>query len=474
MSGESRNALSRRAMLKLLGAGGIGVAGSSILAACTQPEPQVVKETVIVEEEVEKTVIVEEQVEVEVEVEKVVTATPPPVESVELRTMYHSGMPEDWVERCRSIFDDFEALNPAITVKDEWVPEVWDKIQTEYAAGGGPDVIINQMDWLVPGAARGMFVNLIPYLNRDAVDTSDWWYDPTLEWEWKGGLYAGLLYAGGQALYINTDLLSEAGLDFPDDDWTWDDFLDYCLALTDPDKKQYGCMGTTGNPPYWSCSFIHGMGGSVLNERSDSCTINEPEAQAALQWLSDLLYVHEVQPTPAAMMGLDDFFLSGNVAFNFSGTWGESATREAGFNWDFARMPVHPDTGIRSVQLGSNGWSILTTTKYPDQGWELVKYLINEPGQRGFMANGIPGSKAVVGSAEYQDAHAPQNINRVIADFECCGHNYYPTPDCGQWWSAMSAELDLIWSGEATVEEATQKACEAVERIFAERPEEWS
>jgi ABC-type glycerol-3-phosphate transport system substrate-binding protein len=186
------------------------------------------------------------------------------------------------------------------------------------------------------------------------------------------------------------------------------------------------------------------------------------------------MFVHEVMPTPAAMMGLDDFFLSGQVAFRFGGTWSESATREAGFNWDFARMPVHPETGIRSVQLGSNGWSILTTSKYPDQAWELVKYLINEPGQRGFMANGIPGSKTVVESTEYQEAHAPQNINRVIDDFECCGHNYYPTPDCGEWWAAMGAELDLVWSGEATVEEATQKACEAVERIFSERPEEWS
>ena len=90
------------------------------------------------------------------------------------------------------------------------------------------------------------------------------------------------------------------------------------------------------------------------------------------------------------------------------------------------------------------------------------------------MANGIPGSRTVVDSQEYQDAHAPQNINTLIADFSCCPHNYYPTPDAGQWWSAMGAELDLIWSGEATVAEATQKACDAVDRIFAERPDEWS
>jgi ABC-type glycerol-3-phosphate transport system substrate-binding protein len=465
MSEMAKAKLSRREMLAVTGLSAAG----AVLAAC---QPKVIEVTKEVEVPVKETVVVQEEVEVPVEV--VVTATPEPTEPVTLHTMYHAGMPDPWIATYRKILDEFQEFhNNMILVEPLWVPEAWDKIQTEYAAGGGPDVIINQMDWMVPGAARGMFVNLIPFINRDGIDMSAYWYDHSLEWEWKGGLYALLLYAGGQALYVNKARLAEAGLEFPSDDWTWDDLLSYGKQLTDEAAGKWGIMGTSWNPPYWSCAFIHGNGGSVLNDKLNECTIDEPEAQEALQWIHDLIYVHKVQPTGAAIAGLDDQFLAGNVAFSFNGTWFESSLRDTDLDWDFARMPVHPTTKLRSVQLGSNAWSILTTTKYLEQSWQLVKWLGTEPGQKGFMGTGLPGLRSVIESPEYQQAHAPQKITRLIDDFSCCGHNYYPTPDCGQWWSAMGAELDLIWSDERSVEESTRAACEAVERIFAERPEEW-
>ena len=96
------------------------------------------------------------------------------------------------------------------------------------------------MDWIVPGAARGMFVDLTPYVERDGVDLSAYWYPHDLEWVWEGGLYGGLLYAGGQALYVNKDLLDAAGVAFPADDWTWDDLRAAALDLTNADENQFG------------------------------------------------------------------------------------------------------------------------------------------------------------------------------------------------------------------------------------------
>ncbi len=437
-----KQALTRRDFLRL----SASVAAATVAVACVPPTPPAVQPTP--------------------------QPTPVKEEVAEIRTMYHPMTPE-WRAFAREVFDAFEKEHPNIKIKDEWVPEAWDKIQTEYAAGGGPDVIINQMDWVIPGAARGMFVNLLPYIERDKVDMDAYWYDHSLEWEWQGALYAGLLYAGGQALYVNKDLLDKAGLPFPDENWTWDDMLEYARKLTIPEENQWGLLGANANPPYWSSSFIHSAGGSVLNDERNKCTIDQPEARAALQWLADLMFVHKVMPTPAAVAGVENPFLTAKVGLYFGGTWMEASVRAAGFNWDWARMPVHPQTGKRSVQLGSNGWSILSTSKHPDAAWELVKYLMGEPGQTAFMKYGLPGLRKVIESKEYREAHAPQNVDTLIADFSCCGHNYYPTPDAGEWWSAISNELDVIWSGEATVEEATANACKAVDEVFAKRPAEW-
>ena len=394
---------------------------------------------------------------------------------VEIRLASY-GLGDAWNKALEDTLAPFMEANPNIKVTIEFRPidGYWDKLQTEYAAGTAPDITINQMNWVVPGAARGMFVDLKPFIDRDQVDMSAYFYPMEPEWGWKGGIYGGLLYAGGQALYINKDLLAAAGLEFPADDWTWDDMLEYAKQLTNEENNQWGINLGIINPPYWGASFIHGMGGSVLNETNDKCALTDPKAQAGLQFISDLIFVDKVMPSPSSLEGQDNPFLTGKVAIYFGGTWEEGQIREAGFDWDFAHMPVNADTGIRKVQMGSNAWSILSTSAHTEESWQVVKFLMGEGGQRGMMKNGVPGLTSIVESQEYRDLHAPQHIDTLWTDFANYGHDYYPTPDTDEWWNAVGQELSAIWSGEATVEEATTRACEAVDEIFARRPAEWA
>lgn len=394
---------------------------------------------------------------------------------VEIRLASY-GLGDAWNQALEDTLQPFMDENPNIQVKIEFRPidGYWDKLQTEYAAGTAPDITINQMNWVVPGAARGMFVDLQPFIDRDQIDMGAYFYPMEPEWGWQGGMYGGLLYAGGQALYINKDLLAEAGLDFPADDWTWDDMLAYARQLTDPDNNQWGIHMSPLNVPYWSTSFIHGMGGTVLNETNDQCTLTGEEARAGLQFVADLIFAHNVMPSPSSLQGQENPFLTGKVAIYFGGTWQEGQIREAGFDWDFAHMPANATTGIRRVQMGSNAWSIISTTQHQEEAWQVVKFLMGEGGQRGMMKNGVPGLTSVVESQEYRDLHAPQNIEVLWSDFANYGHDYYPTPDTDEWWTAVGQELSAIWSGEATVEEATERACEAIDEIFSRRPAEWT
>ncbi len=371
----------------------------------------------------------------------------------------------------RDLITQFEAEHPNIKVEVELPPgdQYWDKLQTEFAGGNAPDITVNQMDWVVPGASRGMFVDLNPLMTEDGITLDDYFYPMELEWGYEGGMYGAILYAGGQANYVNKDLLAAAGLEFPAEDWTWDDLLEYAKAMTNEAENQWGIMMTPLPPPYWSTSFIHGAGGTVLNEAKDQCTLTSPEARAGLQFVADLILVHKVMPAPGALEGQDNPFLTGKVGMMMGGTWQEGDVRGTGFDWDFATMPINADTGLRNVQLGSNAWSILGTSQHVPEAWELVKYLSGEEGQRIMMNFGVPGLTTLVESQDYRDAHAPQDIDVVWNAFGEYGHDYYPTPDANEWWSAVEQELSVIWSGEATVEEATERACAAIDEIFARR-----
>lgn len=378
---------------------------------------------------------------------------------------------EGWHATLKKVLDGFNQANPNIEVKQNIQPSegYYDKLQVQYAAGKAPDITINDMEQVVPLGSRGMLVDLKSYYDKDPALLKDLWYPMEQDWGYKGGIYGSLLYAGGQMLYVNKSLLKAAGLEMPAANWTWDDFHAMAVKLTDTSKKQYGVHFGLIDPPYWSCAFIHGAGGTVLNDTNDKCTLNTPEARAGLQFIVDLIHKDKVMPIPSTQTGQVNPFMAGKVGLYFGGSWDESAIRTSGFDWDWADMPVNAKTGIKKVQMGSNAWSMLSTTEHKDEAWEVLKYLGGPEGAKGMMTLGIPGFKSIIDSPEYKAIHAPQNIEVPLGDFQKNNHNYYSTEDAAKWWDACSQNLQPMWTGEDSVESSTQKAADAVNAIFAQR-----
>lgn len=378
---------------------------------------------------------------------------------------------EAWDAKVAEMIEAFNAESTLATASIEFRPaeQYFDKLQTEFAGGQAPDITLVNSEWIGAGASRGMFTDLNPLYDRDEIDLSDLWYDMVPEWGWQGGMYGALLYAGGQAFYVNKGLLEAAGEAMPAADWTWDDLLASAQKLTDEANGQFGLFVAPLAPPHWSCAFIQGAGGSVLNDARDECTLNTPEAQAGLQWIVDAINEHKVMPTPGAFEGQDNPFLSGKIAYFIGGTWEESAIRTTEIDWDFVPMPKNATTDITSVQLGSNAWSMLSTTDDEDATWEVMKFLGGPVASESLLTLGVPGFTSVIESQEYLDLHAPQDISIVVGDFQNFGHDYYTTQDSAEWLTAVSNELGPMWIGEDTVENSTQRATDAVNEIFSRR-----
>lgn len=453
---------SRRSLLKF----GVGIAGMSSLAACAPAAaPQVVEKEV--------TVIVEGTPQVQVVKETVVVQAE--AAPVELRWACYD-LREARNKTIADCKDAFEAQNPGIKVVIETRPGdgYWDKLQTEFAGGTSPDVTINQYNWVIPGAARGMFMDLKPFMELDDFQLTDW-YDMEGEWGYQGGVYGTLLYATGSGFIINKTLLEKAGLEFPSPDWTWDDELEYAQKLTIPEENQWGLLdpnaGLTGGG---LSQRIHMNGGSVLNELYNKCTLTEEAATEAFKYVADLVFKHAVAPPPAVTEGQDLPIYTGKAAMWWGYIYRAGQMRDAaaaqGFEWDFAGVPKHPETGAGSMYFASNAWSALGNTRYRDESWKLVKFLGDIDGQRLWMLHGLPGWRSLVDSQEFRDLWAPQDINLVVDEYAKYGHDGYPTADFVEWNNAMSQEISAIWSGEATVDEALTKACLAADEVFARRP----
>jgi ABC-type glycerol-3-phosphate transport system substrate-binding protein len=231
----------------------------AFLASACAPAatPQVLKETVVVEKEVEKVVTVEVEKEVEkvvtVEVEKVVTATPPPCPSAPapfdeacIDWKQFSGetisvflMPNEWQEAVQAKIPQFEDLT-GIKVQMEIYPdsELWTKLSVALSAGATtPDVVplgSFQLGTFVP---TGWIEPLDTYLDNPQL-TNAAWYD--LEdvhksardhFTYNGKLYAISFDSSGAFMMYRKDLLEEAGIEVPKD---FQELYEAAVALNNP------------------------------------------------------------------------------------------------------------------------------------------------------------------------------------------------------------------------------------------------
>ena len=78
-----------------------------------------------------------------------------------------------------------------------------------------------------------------------------------------------------RVMLYRKDLLKNANVDFPTNDWTWEDFFQYCKRLTDPERGTYGTMFGRGQQESWYwVSFLWSSGGEVMtyDEKRDQWT----------------------------------------------------------------------------------------------------------------------------------------------------------------------------------------------------------
>ena len=74
--------------------------------------------------------------------------------------------------------------------------------------------------------------------------------------------YGGAL---GKVVLFRKDVFDEAGVPYPTNDWTWNDMLEACRRITDPEKGIYGIYFSTGpHESWWWMSFLWSAGGEAV------------------------------------------------------------------------------------------------------------------------------------------------------------------------------------------------------------------
>ena len=290
----------------------------------------------------------------------------------------------------------FQEANPDVKVNVSF--EAWGdymtKLPTILAGGAVPDVIHQHMSVVQDYANKGALTDLTPYMQQDGIQAED--YIPALfeAFSDDGKTYAIPKDSAAWGLYYNKTMFDEAGVAYPDPNWTLQDFRQKALELTrdangnkagsaefDPNNvKQWGFtwMEPTPTASENARGFVLANGADWYNEDMTETNITDPKVIEVLQMFADMRCKDRSIPSPSQAQGQGDPFRSGLTAMivGFHVVDFFSKEEKVKFDYDVTYLPGGP--GGQYVPVGASGWAIPTQAKNKEAAWRLVKFLTSQ------------------------------------------------------------------------------------------------
>jgi multiple sugar transport system substrate-binding protein len=273
-------------------------------------------------------------------------------------------------------------------------------------------------------------------------------------------------------MFYNADAFDEAGIAYPDESWTWDSYLDAARKLTKRDDGGRAVMLGASRGEW--INWVWQAGGDIFNEDKTQCTLDAPEAIEGLQFMQDLVLVHEVAPSAQDLADQDQqaMFISGRLATHFAARGSLGAVCDAPFRFDAA---VVPQGKTRLARTNDGPTALWSGSKNKDAAFQLLAFLCSEEGQRlkikdtGFA---FPSWKSLTEEDWFEGFQCGQasgtGINTAFrTEIEEELVRTWPThPRWPEIVTAINTEIDALFLGEKTAEQVGQDAAAAVNALL--------
>lgn len=374
-----------------------------------------------------------------------------------------------------SIDADWDGVSLAYEPGGSETSSYQDVLVTEIEAGTAPDVF-----W-IPGtdvarfAGAGLILNLADTAGMDTNYSADDFYAGPM-----GFLTTQISGAEGDALwglprdvsafaiYYNQDLFDEAGLDFPETGWTWDDFAEAATeinALGD-EITGFGMDAWWGPYGYW----INAAGSGFFNEDYTACGLNNDATAEGLSFVAD-----QMANGNAVAWGdpAEGPFLAGQLGMYMNGRWATPGMiANADFNWNAAPLPIGP-SGEATNWLFWGAYVVNANTEHPEEAWELVTSLTSAAVQGDIASLGanIPSRSTDEAIDLFLGTLPDSGVNnQAFVDGTTAADVRTEAPLFFGNWGAVDAAygggVSAVFNGELSADEFASTICDTVAPEF--------
>lgn len=379
----------------------------------------------------------------------------------------------------QEICDDWTAEgNPKVNVEVIDWDNYWTLLEAGASGGDLPDVFWMHSNYSQIYMENDILLDLTEYVEKDGIDMGMYYQD-------IAGFFTrddGKIFALPKdhdtiALLYNKALFDEAGVEYPTNDWTYEDMYEAAKAITEatPDDTYGYALNTSNDQDGWM-NYIYSYGGNIINEDKTDTGIDSAESKAGMEMCRKMLTV-AVPQSVVAESGTDSLFVSGKVGMITQGSWMINTfyTAENSADYAWAEIPYCDRNGDGQCQKEERqscynglGWAADAATDNPDACASLIEYLCSKDAQvkqaqLGVTMAGIPDI-----SEEFANAFEGMDVS-AFTDIETDGTLYARpgTRNSGVWQDPMKQAGGFLDAFQNPTDEAAMStACDNVAKMI--------
>ncbi len=285
------------------------------------------------------------------------------------------------IDTIMGTIDAFNATHTDIQVKGIGMDSsVYLQKLSAYASSNTlPDIVQVAVDYGDEYTKKGMFAPLDEMIEgaglKELVSDNLW---EGLSYE--GQIYAVPLQASAQLMVGNKELFEAAGVEFPTDSWTEEEFREAAIKMTDPEKKQYGVM-FADSVVDWARA-LYGNGENQIYDwdtKTMNATGNEAVKHVWDLWINDLMLTEKAAPTVLSTKDIGGGFETGKYGMALIGFWDIAEIHKVvqdSFEWDLIPLPENSEYGQWRTRIFANALSVSANSDKKEAAFEYIKWTL--------------------------------------------------------------------------------------------------
>ena len=394
--------------------------------------------------------------------------------TAEGKVTLHIGLPSGGVLTPLEILDEFKAQNPDIIVTTDEAP--WgsfrNKLDMQIGGNNAPDVFITDSGHATSIASKGVLMDLTSKIEEDI--NKDDYISSLFALTDSDGKVWGIPHAiNSTALFYNEELFDKAGLEYPTENWTWEDVLQAAEKLTGPKNKHgvsdvYG-FGLASSMTLGWYPIVLAEGGTPLDETRTKSNFDDPKTIAGVKRFEEIVKSGVTPPLAwnATNGGAKASFYQGKLAMVLlqSNAVASIIDNNPNLKFNVTNIPYGWD-GERDTVYVPNMWVINGRSSKAKQeaAWKWLKFYLSETSQLTLAEECLGGYPVHKKALEYLDKTPGVPKDRAVFynELDTTGVTLSENPSWADWKAETDAVFKDLYNGMLGADEAAKKIHEKV------------